>query len=320
MYDGSSGEPATGLAILSVRGLGHSFGNRIAVEDLSFEVGRGELVGVLGPNGAGKTTTFQVLTGMLRPSSGEILLDGEQLSPSDSRFRAALGVVFQRPSLDGKLTARENLELGAELFGVPGRERRARADELLTWMELADRSAERVERLSEGLKRRLELVRALVHRPRLLIMDEPTQSLDEGAFQKTWARLRELKRREGLAVVLATHRADEAEQCDRLVVLHHGRRVAFDRPEALRAMVGGDLVEVGAERPGELASQIAERFGATPRVHGQKLTFEVAKAHEIVPRLVEAFPAGRLDSVSIRRPTLADAFLKLTGFALEDPP
>lgn len=309
--DTSSSCPA-----LSVRGLSFRYGDRQALSSLSFDVGRGEIVGLLGPNGAGKSTTFQLLTGMARPQAGEVQLGGQALSPTDGRFRGALGVVFQRPSLDAKLTARENLELGAELFGVPRAERRRRASELLDWMELAPRADERVERFSEGMKRRLELARALVHRPRVLVMDEPTQGLDEGAFRKFWARLRELRRREGLAVLLATHRADEAEQCDRLVVLHRGACVAEGTPETLRARVRGDLVVVEAARAEELAPDIEAIVGIAPRAHAHEVVFEAARAHELVPRLVEAFAPGRLQSVSIRRPTLADAFLKLTGFAL----
>jgi ABC-2 type transport system ATP-binding protein len=302
--------------VLEVRSLGYAYGERQALRGVSFSVGRGEILGLLGPNGAGKSTALQILTGMARPGSGEILLDGEPLSPTEGRFRAALGIVFQRPSLDGKLTARENLELGAELFGLPRDERRARALELLAWMELADRAGERVERFSEGMKRRLELARALVHRPRILVMDEPTQGLDEGAFQKVWARLRDLKHRAGLAVVLATHRADEAEQCDRLAILHRGVRIALDTPEGLKAGLGGDRVIVQADRPEELAPIVRARFGLAVSVRAGELAFETERAHELVPRLVEEFPAGRLKSVSLRCPTLADAFLARTGAAL----
>ncbi|HEY3444721.1 MAG TPA: ABC transporter ATP-binding protein [Myxococcales bacterium] len=304
--------------MLSVSELSYRYGERQALSGLSFEVRRGEILGLLGPNGAGKSTLFALLTGMARPQAGQILLDGEPLSPEEGRFRASVGVVFQRPSLDAKLTARENLELVAQLFGVPREDRRRRSAELLSWMELADRAGDRVETFSEGMKRRLELARALVHRPRLLVMDEPTQGLDEGAFQKTWARLHELKRREGLAVVLATHRADEAEQCDRLAVLHRGVRVALDTPEALRARAGGDRVVVEAEAAAELATTISARFGVLPRLSGHALIFEAEKAHELVPRLVEALPLGRVRSISVRRPTLADAFLLLTGTSLEE--
>ncbi|MGC4117451.1 MAG: ABC transporter ATP-binding protein [Myxococcales bacterium] len=304
--------------VLAVQGLTYRYGDRLALSDLEFDVRRGEILGLLGPNGAGKSTLFGLLTGLSRPQAGRILLDGEPLSPEDGLFRASLGVVFQRPSLDGKLTARENLELAAQLFGVPRGERRSRAIELLAWMELSERERERVETFSEGMKRRLELARALVHRPRLLVMDEPTQGLDEGAFQKTWARLRELKRREGLAVVLATHRADEAEQCDRLAVLHRGVRIALNTPEALRASAGGDRVVIEADDAGALGPILSERFGVEPRVAGHTLVFEASRAHELVPRLVEALPAGRVRAISVRRPTLADAFLRLTGTALED--
>ncbi|MBI5545425.1 MAG: ABC transporter ATP-binding protein [Deltaproteobacteria bacterium] len=302
---------------LEVRGLSFRYGDHQALRAVSFAVGRGECLGLLGPNGAGKTTLLQVLTGMVGLQEGEILLEGERLRPAQGQFRAALGVVFQRPSLDGKLTARENLELGAELFAVPRAERRRRAQELLSFSDLAERADERIERFSEGMKRRLEIARALVHRPKLLLMDEPTQGLDEGAFQRVWARLHGLKRSEGLAIVLATHRADEADQCDRLAILHHGEMLALETPDALRSRVGGDLVVVEASRLEELAGILSERFAVAPQLDARSLWFEAPRAHELVPRLVEVLPAGRLRSIAVRRPTLADGFLKVTGAALE---
>ncbi len=304
--------------LLGVEGLTRSFDGRRVLDGVSFAVKEGEFFGFLGPNGAGKSTAFSILTGLLRAESGRVFFDGEELGPLESRFRAALGVVFQKASVDGKLTARENLDLGAALHGVPRAVRQARIAQLLEFAELADRADEPVERFSGGMRRRLALVRALVHGPRLLLMDEPTQGLDEGSFQRFWAKLRAMRTAERLTVLLTTHRADEAEQCDRLAVLDGGRIIACDTPDNLRAHVGGDVITLEAEDAGELLAPIASQFGVKPQLVDRRRQFESAQAHALIPRLVEALPRGRLKSVAMRRPTLADAFLKLTGRTLAD--
>jgi ABC-2 type transport system ATP-binding protein len=228
--------------------------------------------------------------------------------------------VFQAPSLDAKLTALENLTLGGLLFGLGRREARERARELLAAADLAERAGDRAGTLSCGMRRRLELARALVHRPAILLLDEPTTGLDAAAFRQTWQAVQALREREGLTVLLTTHQPDEAEECDRLAVLAHGRVVATGAPDALRARVPGDVVTVEADDPVALAREIRDRLGleARPGAHGVHVERE--RGHELVPRLVEAFPAGRFRAVSLRRPTLADAFLALTGEALEDEP
>ncbi len=304
-------------ARLAIRDLSFRFGERHVLRQVSFEVGRGEIVGLLGPNGAGKSTLFSIITGLLRPASGGILLDGQEIAPGARALRARMGVVFQAPSLDAKLGAFENLVLGGQLFGLSRAEARARATDLLAAAGLADRAGDSAGKLSGGLRRRLELARALIHRPTILLMDEPTVGLDAAAFNQTWELVRELSRRQGLTVLLTTHRPDEAEACDRLVVLAQGRVVATGSPDALRARVPGDVVTVEADDPAPLAAEIAARFGVHPRVGAHGIHLERERGHELVPRLVEAFPPGRFRSVSIRRPTLADAFLAITGRDLE---
>jgi ABC-2 type transport system ATP-binding protein len=305
---------------LAVRDLAFRYGEREVLRRVSFEVAPGEIVGLLGPNGAGKSTLFSILTGLLRPSSGTMSLDGVEVPPGARALRARLGVVFQAPSLDAKLTALENLTLGGLLFGLGRREARERARELLTAADLAERAGDRAGTLSGGMRRRLELARALVHRPAILLLDEPTTGLDAAAFRQTWQAVQALREREGLTVLLTTHQPDEAEECDRLAVLAHGRVVATGAPDALRARVPGDVVTVEADDPVALAREIRDRLGleARPGAHGVHVERE--RGHELVPRLVEAFPAGRFRAVSLRRPTLADAFLALTGEALEDEP
>ncbi|HSB19016.1 MAG TPA: ABC transporter ATP-binding protein [Anaeromyxobacteraceae bacterium] len=303
---------------LAARGLGFRYGEREVLSGVDFEVRPGEIFGFLGPNGAGKSTLFSILAGLLPPLAGTFLRDGAPVGPRDPALRARTGVVFQSPSLDGKLTCRENLLLAAALFRVPRAEARERAARLLGEAGLADRSREPADRLSGGLRRRLELCRALVHRPSLLLLDEPTTGLDAASFARTWATIEELRRAEGLTVLLTTHRPEEAERCDRLAVLWHGRVAACETPEALRSRVSGDVLALEADDPGPLAVELRARLGLESRVLPTGVEVVRERGHELVPRIVEAFPPGRFRSVALRRPTLADAFLRLTGASLAE--
>ena len=309
---------AAGPARLAVRDLTFAYGARRVLEGVSFEVRPAEILGFLGPNGAGKSTLFAILAGLLPAGGGEIRLDGERLDPRSRALRARMGVVFQEPSLDAKLSARENLLLGAALFRVPRAEAETRAAALLEAAGLADRGGEAAGKLSGGMRRRLELARALVHRPEVLLLDEPTSGLDAAAFRRTWEAIEGQRRANGLTAILTTHRPDEAERCDRLAILSHGRIVAMGAPAALRSAVAGDVVLVEADDPGPLAAGIAGRFAVETRAVPGGVAIVRERGHELIPRLVEAFPRGRFRSVSVRRPTLADAFLHLTGEALAE--
>jgi ABC-2 type transport system ATP-binding protein len=303
---------------LALEGVAFRYGKREVLRDVTLEVGPGEIFGLLGPNGAGKSTLFAILAGLLRPGAGRFRLDGREIPAGARALRATSGIVFQAPGLDGKLTAEENLRLAAALNRVPRAARRERCARLLASAGLGDRAREPVERLSGGMRRRLELARALVHRPTLLVMDEPTTGLDAAAFGAFWEEVEALRRAEGLTVVLTTHRPDEAERCDRLAVLAGGRIVACATPEALRARVPGDLVVVEADQPEALAAELAARLGIPARVRDGAVHVECAAGHALVPRIVEALPTGRLRAVSLRRPTLADAYLALTGASLDE--
>jgi heme ABC exporter ATP-binding subunit CcmA len=311
---------STSVPRLEVDGVALRRGHRAVLRGVSLAVRPGEIFGLLGPNGAGKSTLFAILAGLLRPDAGRFLLDGREIAPGARQLRRAAGIVFQEPGLDGKLTAAENLRLGAALHRVPRREARARAATLLEESGLADRAREPVDRLSGGMRRRLELARAHIHAPPLLVMDEPTSGLDAAAFRAFWERVAALRRDAGTTVVLTTHRPDEAERCDRLAVLARGEIVACDTPEALRARVAGDVVVVEADDLDAVAAEIARRLGIPAHVRPDGVHVEREAAHTLVPRIVEAFPAGRLRSVSLRRPTLADAYLAITGEALEERP
>jgi ABC-2 type transport system ATP-binding protein len=302
---------------LEVHGLYQRLGGRAVLDRLSFRVQPGAIFGLLGPNGSGKSTTLRVLTGMLVPEAGEIRLDGKQVAAGGRPLRQRMGVVFQAPSLDARLTARENLLLGAALYGIRGQLARERADELLAFTALRDRADHPVGQFSGGMKRRLELARALLHEPSLLVLDEPTTGLDERFFREVWDRIELLRASRGLTVLLTTHRAEEAERCDRVAVIDQGRVIAEDEPEALRRRVSGDVLTLSARDPERLCLELHARLALASSVVDGKVVLEHERGHELIPRLVEALPVGRIDALSMHRPTLSDVFVKLTGRSLQ---
>jgi ABC-2 type transport system ATP-binding protein len=219
--------------------------------------------------------------------------------------------------VDPKLTARQNLGLTALLRGLAAAEGRARADTLLAAAGLAERRDDLVETFSGGMRRRLDLARALLPEPSLLLMDEPTSGLDEAAFRDTWRHLAALRGDQNLSVLVATHRPEEAERCDRVAVIDSGRVVTVASPAVLRERVAADVVTLHASDASALAAEIIERFGVAAVATGEEVVIDCERGHELIPRLVEGFPAGRLSSVGLRRPTLADVFLKVTGHSLD---
>jgi ABC-2 type transport system ATP-binding protein len=320
----STGQPAPEVAAaprpprLAAAGLSRCFGDRVVLRSLTFDVAPGEVFGLLGPNGAGKTTAFQVLTGLLPPDAGELRLDGAPLRPGAGPLRARMGVVFQQPSLDTRLSARQNLMLAGSLYRLPRALAVQRTKELLAFAELADRANEPVSRFSGGMKRRLEICRALVHEPEILVLDEPTSGLDEAAFQRTWRELLALRAERGLTILVTTHRPEEGEHCDRIGILDGGEIIACDSPRGLKARVSGDVLAVEAPEPAEISRTLLEKFGIVAREAGGTVFLEHPRGHELIPRIVEAFPTGRLRSVSLHRPSLSDVFLHLTGRALTE--
>ncbi len=303
--------------VIEVSNLVKRFGDVDAVRGVSFAVREGEIFGFLGPNGAGKTTTIKMLCTLLAPSSGSACLGGFDVASQPGEVRRAIGVIFQDPSLDDRLTARENLELHAVVYGVPRAERRGRLNEALDFVELSDRAEDLVRTFSGGMKRRLEIARGLVHRPRILFLDEPTTGLDPQTRKRTWEVLKSLRDRYRLTLFLTTHYMDEAEHCDRIAIIDNGRIVTEGSPDELKRKVGKDIVSVRTDEPDLLATLLQERHGISPDRTDDGLSFGVDDGETFVVELIRDARV-RLSGIAVRRPTLDDVFLALTGRQIRD--
>lgn len=301
---------------ISVRAITHRYGDRLALDAIGLDVPTGEIFAMLGPNGSGKTTLFHILATLLRPSAGTALVLGSDVVREPAIVRRRIGVAFQSPSLDRKLTCEENLVHHGHLYGVRGATLRQRINELLERLALSDRRRDRIETLSGGLQRRVDLARALLHRPRVLLLDEPSTGLDPAAKLALWQHLEALQRTDGVTIVLATHMMDEADRCGTAAILNAGRVITVGPPERLKSEVGGNVVAVEASGAETLAPAIRERFGVEVRVTSDTLKIEKSDAENFAARLIEAFP-GRIRSVRIGRPTLEDVFLHHTGRAFD---
>lgn len=295
-----------------VEELTHAYNSRPALEGVSFAVAAGEIAGVLGPNGSGKSTLFRILSTLMAPCSGRALVAGLDTVRQASAVRRHLGVVFQSQSLDKKLTVEENLAAQGHLFGLSGRNLKTRAGELMRLMELHQRRKDRVETLSGGLRRRVEVAKALLHQPRLLLMDEPSAGLDPAARRELWNYIEQLRREQGVTVLVTTHVLDEAERCDRLLLLHRGRIVAQGSPAELKSRIGGDVVVLETDQPEQAADLLKARFGVEARVAGGAVRVETANGHRFIAEAVEAL-GGWVRSVALHKPTLEDVFLDETG-------
>lgn len=300
------------LDALTVTELSHSYGNRRALREVSFAVSAGTVFALLGPNGGGKTTLFRIVSTLMPTSPGHVRVLGRDVAIEAAHVRRLIGVVFQSPSLDGYLTIRENLRCHGALYGMRGSQLAARIEESLTWVGLLDRAGERVNTLSGGLQRRVELAKAWLPNPQVLILDEPSTGLDPGARRDLWAQLDRLRREEGTSIVLTTHLMDEAVRADRVAVLHKGRLVALGAPQRLMAEMGGDVILVSSLHLDRLAAAIRDRFRQHVDVLDGHLRIERPRGHEFVSELVDAF-RDDIESVSFGRPTLEDVFLHHTG-------
>jgi len=303
--------------VVVVEHVTHRYDERVALSDVTFEVNAGEVFAVLGPNGGGKTTLFRILATAVAPTSGRVRILGYDVRTNPERVRWYLGIVFQSPSVDGKLTVWENLRHQGHLYGLRGQSLRRRIETLLERLGLGDRAEEPVERLSGGLRRRVEIAKALVHEPPLLLLDEPTAGLDVRARLDLWAYLRALREQRPLTIVFTTHYLDEGESCNRVAILDRGRLVALDAPEALKAEIGGDVIFVEGYELEALRAEIRSRWGIEATLVDGVLCLRHERGHEFLARLVEAFP-GRIISLTVRRPTLEDVFIHRTGHRFEE--
>jgi len=299
-------------AAIEVASLGFSYGERQALSDVSFSILRGEIFGFLGPNGGGKTTLFKLLSTLVPIQSGTAAILGRDLRGETTAVRRRLGVVFQHPSLDGKLTVAENLSHHGRLYGIIGGRLRERIAAVLGRLGLESRAADLVETLSGGLQRRVELAKALLPQPEVLLLDEPSTGLDPAARREFANHLAHLRERDGATIVLTTHYMEEAERCDRIGVLHEGRLVALAPPNQLKERVGGDVVVIHAHSPETLQRQLLQRMRLKTTLVDGTIRIERPRGHELVREVVDAF-GDEIDSVTFGKPTLEDVFVHLTG-------
>ncbi|MFZ0677251.1 ATP-binding cassette domain-containing protein [Candidatus Binatus sp.] len=297
---------------IDARALGFRYGDRDALSDVTFSIARGEIFGFLGPNGGGKTTLFKLLSTLAPIQSGSARLFGHDLAGETATVRRQLGVVFQHPSLDGKLTVRENLSAHGHLYGISGKRLHERSAAMLERLGLSARERDRVETLSGGLQRRVELAKALLHEPALMLLDEPSTGLDPAARREFWNYLEHLREHEGVTIVLTTHYMEEAERCDRIGILHQGKLVAIAPPGELKSEVGGDVIVIRTEEPESLQRKILARFKLKSQLVDGAIRIEKLRAHELVRDLIDAF-GEEIESVSFGKPTLEDVFVHLTG-------
>jgi ABC-2 type transport system ATP-binding protein len=312
--DGSSngGPPA-----VEVRGLTKIFKSVEAVKGIDLTVHTGETFGFLGPNGAGKSTTIKILCTLVDATSGTARVAGHDVATERDAVRRSIGLVFQEPTLDGYLTADQNLKFHGELYGVERSTAAARRKEVLDMVGLYERRDDLVQTFSGGMRRRLEIARGLLHSPKVLFLDEPTIGLDPQTRASIWKYLGELHRREEITVFVTTHYMDEAENCDRIAIIDQGRIVALDTPAALKAGVGKDRVQISTADDAAAIAALADIFGLEAKMVEGQVTFAVPEGAQFVPQLFERLGVA-IKSVAVARPSLDDVFLNFTGTSLRD--
>lgn len=297
---------------IEAESLSFRYGEHDALNDVSFSIESGEIFGFLGPNGGGKTTLFKLLSTLMPVQRGRAVVLGHDLKSDTIAVRRKLGVVFQHPSLDGKLTVTENLLHHGHLYGMRGRRLREDCEAALSRLGIGSRSHDLVETLSGGLQRRVELAKALLHKPELLLLDEPSTGLDPAARREFSNYLAHLREFQGVTVVLTTHYLEEAERCDRIAILDRGKLVTAAPPGDLKARVGGDVVVIKTAAPELLQRAMKERLRLSAQIVDGTLRIERPRGYELVCELMEAFGAD-IDSISFGKPTLEDVFVHLTG-------
>jgi ABC-2 type transport system ATP-binding protein len=294
-----------------------TFNGLTAVDQLDINVESGEIFALLGPNGAGKTTTISMLCTILKPTSGTAKVNGFDIVKESMQVRKSIGIVFQDPSIDDRLTGRENLFMHANLYGVPAGEQKNRIDRVLKLVELEDRADDLMRTYSGGMRRRLELARGLIHYPKVLFLDEPTLGLDPQTRDHVWKYIRELKETHEITVVLTTHYMDEADRLsDRIAIMDYGKIIALDTPAKLKETLEGDVVIIKASNPDDIASLVTQKMGLThTHVANGSVEVTVKNGKSMLPRIVDTATQDKIfiESISLREPNLEDVFLHYTG-------
>jgi ABC-2 type transport system ATP-binding protein len=319
--EGTAASPGTappdGPPAVSVRGLAKRYGEVEAVRGIDLDVRPGETFGFLGPNGAGKSTTINILCTLVTPTDGSATVAGHDVVTERDEVRRNIGLVFQDPTVDAYLTAQQNLRFHAELYGMPRALVPDRIRQVLEMVALWDRRADRVQTFSGGMKRRLEIARGLLHSPRVLFLDEPTVGLDPQTRLAIWGYINELKQAEDITIFLTTHYMEEAEYCDRIAIIDRGEIVVLDTPQALKASVGKDRVQLHTADDEAAIAALESHFGLAAGMHEGAVTFSVGSGEEFVPRLFAELGVP-IRSVSVARPSLDDVFLAYTGSTIRD--
>ncbi|MFH1285874.1 MAG: ATP-binding cassette domain-containing protein [Candidatus Micrarchaeota archaeon] len=316
------------MVAIKVEKLTKKFNQFTAVNEISFSVEEGEIFGLLGPNGAGKTTTINMLSTLLDITAGYAEVGGFEVSKNRDGVRRSIGIVFQDPALDNKLTGRENLEFHARMYNLSDDVRETRIKEVLELVELTEKADALVETYSGGMKRRLEIARGLVHRPKVLFLDEPTLGLDAQTRRHIWDYVSKLNREIGITIILTTHYMEEADYlCKRIAIIDHGKIAALDTPSRLKDSLGGDVVSIEVEGDASAFSTKLEKETWVKKVakHGEecsgnKLCLTMERAEQRIAEIVELARASgvKITSVSTHKPSLEDVFLQLTGKTMRE--
>ncbi len=300
------------MDIIEVDHLQKSFGAIRAVKDISFSIREGEIFGLLGPNGAGKSTTIKVMATLLKADGGLVRINGFDVNRESQKVRNCIGIIFQDPSLDERLTARENLYFHSKLYHVPGSQVDERIDRALDLVELTDRKDHLVMDFSGGMKRRLEIARGIIHVPTVLFLDEPTIGLDPQTRTYIWQYLLNLRKTRKLTMLLTTHYMEEAEICDRIAIIDHGEIIVLDTPDNLKQQLKHDVITVSAKNNADLTGFLRREYAIESVAEDNFLTFPIENGETFIPQLFARYQ-GRITSILIKKPSLEDVFIKLTG-------
>jgi ABC-2 type transport system ATP-binding protein len=302
--------------MIKIKRLVKKYGNRIAVDNLTLDINENEVFGLLGSNGAGKTTTIHMLATLLKPSSGSATVNGYDIVQEPAKVRSSIGIVFQAPSSDDILTGYENLQLHSMLYDVPRHTRKQRIEEVLKLVGLTERKHDQVKTYSGGMRRRLEIARGLLHKPKVMFLDEPTLGLDPASRETMWKYIQHLVREEKMTIILTTHYMEEADiLCDRIAIIDKGKIVALDTPKGLKARLGGDIIRIKTRHSIDKIRQFD--FVRKVEQNDGFLVLSVNNAKRDLPILLRYVEAEIADFVI---PTLNDVFIHLTGRNIKEEP